>query len=170
MPLLDALHPPALPPGNSASASIEHIVPLVYYNNSYPATLLVDGANGPWFVTTTVFFDAPAAVNGMLTVSGTWPGAGSPTVVPTTLPAGNSSVSATLPAANVQLWWPNGLGGRQLYTVIVSWVPASTSNAAAPPAVTDSRRIGFRSLYLVTANDTDPASLAGSEGSGNFTM
>ena len=107
----------------------------------------------------------------MLTVSGTWPGAGAPTVVPTTLPAGNSSVSATLPAANVQLWWPNGLGARQLYTVNVSWVPAaSAAVAAAPPAVSDSRRIGFRSLYLVTANDTDPTSLAGSEGSGNFTM
>ena len=155
----------------SASASVEHIVPLVYYNNSYPTSLLVDGSNGPWYVTTTVFFAAPAAVDGTLTVTGSWPGAGAPVVISTSLPAGNSSFSATLPASDVLLWWPNGLGAQQLYPVSVSWTPApATSSSVAAPPVTDSRNIGFRSLYLVTANDANPGELVGSEGSGNFTM
>lgn len=146
--------------------SIEHVVPLVYYNASYPTALLVDGNNGPWYVDTTVHFSTPAPANGTLTVSGSWPGASSPVIIATALPAGNASVTVTLPAANVNLWWPNGLGKQAMYTVSVSWV----ASAVGSTPITDSRRVGFRTLYLVTANDADPASLLSSEGSGNFTM
>jgi len=58
------------------------------------------------------------------------------------------------------------MGPRNLYTVRVTWAPA----AVAAPAVSESRRVGFRALYLVTADDSNPASLLDSEGSGNFTM
>jgi hypothetical protein len=121
------------------------------------------------YVSTTVHFNAPATpggTNGTLVVSGSWPGAGSPVVIPTVLPGGNSTATVTLPASNVALWWPNGLGQQNLYEVTVTWTPAT--GTATP--VSDSRRIGFRSLYLVTADDSDPPSLLSSEGSGNFTM
>ena len=36
--------------------------------------------------------------------------------------------------------------------------------------LTTSRRIGFRFVALVTADDSDPAKLAGKDGSGDFTM
>jgi beta-mannosidase len=87
-------------------------------------------------------------------------------IIATALPAGNASVTVTLPAVNVDLWWPNGLGKQAMYTVSVSWV----ASAVGSTPITDSRRVGFRTLYLVTANDADPASLLSSEGSGNFTM
>ena len=50
------------------------------------------------------------------------------------------------------------------YLVNVTYTPTG----GAP--IADSRAVGFRVLSLVTANDTDPAPLAGVDGSGDFTM
>jgi hypothetical protein len=66
----------------------------------------------------------------------------------------------------VSLWWPGSLGAHPVYAVTAS---LQADGSAAPP-LTASRTVGFRALYLVTANDTDPASLAGVDGSGADTM
>ena len=64
----------------------------------------------------------------------------------------------------MRLWWPNGVaaapGSKQpLYTVSLEG-----------PGFTDTRRIGFRAIAVVTDDDADPQRLAGLGGSGNLTL
>ena len=47
---------------------------------------------------------------------------------------------------------------------------SSQLTLATGGVITVQRRIGFRALYLVTANDTDPSSSSGKDGSADFTM
>ena len=77
-------------------------------------------------------------------------------------------VTATLPvpAGSVALWWPAGLGAQALYTVSVVFAPSAPG--ATPLRL--SRTLGFRTVALVTADDSDPASLEGVWGSGNLTL
>jgi hypothetical protein len=58
------------------------------------------------------------------------------------------------------------MGRQTRYAVTASFLPATGSQQV----VSDSRLIGFRTFALVTGNDTDPSTLAGVDGSGNFTM
>jgi beta-mannosidase len=46
---------------------------------------------------------------------------------------------ATLAVAEAQLWWPRGLGGQPLYTLVAAW-------SARPAAGRRHRRIGLRTL------------------------
>lgn len=68
------------------------------------------------------------------------------------LPAGVSEVVDELDAADVQLWWPAGYGAQPLYDVDVSvqaLPPTAVAAAATPrPAITSSRRVGFRSVAI----------------------
>jgi len=68
------------------------------------------------------------------------------------VPAGESvqTLSFEVTAAQVQLWWPTGMGKQQLYELDVTFTPDSGK------AVTTQRRAGFRYFALVTGNDTDP--------------
>ena len=59
-----------------------------------------------------------------------------------------------------------GMGAHPLYTVVATWTP--TAPGGVP--VSASRSVGFRVAYLVTANDTDPSTVAGRVGSDTFTM
>jgi hypothetical protein len=80
------------------------------------------------------------------------------------------NVSFAVPAGAVELWWPNTLvqePGRRLYAVNATWTSAGASGASVAAAP---RRIGFRSLALVTADDSQPQQLAGVPGSGNLTL
>lgn len=149
----------------AGGATIAYTVPLVFYNGSYPTAPLSDGANGPWTVQTRVTFQSAAAVSGSVTVTGSWSPSASASM-PVTVPAGTSTITVTLSAANVSLWWPNGLGAQALYNVSVSFTPSGSS----VPLLFDSRRIGFRTFALVTADDSNPAALAGQDGSGSLTM
>eukprot|EP00026_Physarum_polycephalum_P002050 Phypoly_transcript_02054.p1 GENE.Phypoly_transcript_02054~~Phypoly_transcript_02054.p1 ORF type:complete len:936 (+),score=107.47 Phypoly_transcript_02054:132-2939(+) len=54
-------------------------------------------------------------------------------------------------ASEIQLWWPSELGSQPLYNVIVQLTNPSDDSTLA-----DSRRIGFRTAWLVTGNDTNP--------------
>jgi len=56
---------------------------------------------------------------------------------------------AQVSAAQVDLWWPNGLGSQPLYSVKVCL--NDTSSGAC-----SERKIGFRSVTLTTGNDEDP--------------
>jgi hypothetical protein len=120
---------------------------------------------------TTYLVGAVAGLSGMLTVAPQWSPAGAVTV-PVTLGAAGQEVSAqvsfAVPAGAVALWWPAGLSSsaRPMYALNVSFQPA----AGGLPVVAAPRRIGFRSLALVTADDSSPSALAGQVGSGNLTM
>lgn len=76
-------------------------------------------------------------------------------------------LQVTLPnASGVHLWWPLGLGAQAVYNVTASFSPSGLPSAAA----ITSRPLGFRTAYLVTANDSDPSLLAGVNGNDDFTM
>ena len=149
-----------------ASASIEAVVPHVFYNGSYPTSPLADGNHGDFTVRVKVALHAPVATTGTLSVTGGWAGATAST--PVSLPAGSTDVTLTLLATgnSVALWWPNGMGAQALYGVNVTFTPT----AAGSVPITARRRIGFRVVAIVSGNDTVPSTLAGVDGSGNFTM
>lgn len=111
------------------------------------------------------FFDVPggASVSGQLSVSAGW--LASPATRALTLPPGPSNATTTLAASNVALWWPVGLGPQAQFDVNVTF----TAAAAGAVPQTLSRRVGFKTGYLVTADDANPAALAGVDGSGNLT-
>jgi beta-mannosidase len=148
------------------AAAITHLVPLIYYNGTYPTSPLTDSTAGPWTVSVTTHFSAASASTGTLAVAGSFGQSASQQV---SLPAGNSSVTLTLavPAGAVSLWWPVGLGAQTLYSVNATFTPSAGGSAV----LTTSRSVGFRTLYLVTVNDTsDPQQYSGQDGSGDFTM
>jgi hypothetical protein len=69
--------------------------------------------------------------------------------------AGVSTVNATLPASDVQLWWPNGYGDQPLYTVSMTAEVQQHQQqyAAGESSTTNSsvrleRNIGFRTLNI----------------------
>ena len=148
-----------------AAPAITYVVPQVFLGAPgaalYPTAPLADGANGPWTVRVRAHFVSPAAISGTFSVQGSWPGAGASASARVELPAGNSSATLDLAAADVDLWWPVGLGAQSRYSVAVAFAPAP---------VTDARLVGFRAFYLVTGNDADPARLAGVDGSDSFTL
>lgn len=153
-------------PVASNGASLTAVTPLVFYKGLYPTAPLTDATNGPWMVQIRTFFSTSgsSSVTGSLSVSASW--LTTPMIVPVSLPSGASNVSVTLPAlSNVALWWPNGMGAQNLANVTIEF----TATGAAQ-AQTLTRRIGFRTGYLVTADDSNPSSLAGVDGSGNFTF
>lgn len=158
----------AAPP---ASPVLTYIVPHVFLGAPgtalYPTAPLTDEDNGPWAVRVTAHFLAPAEVSGTLTAVGDWTGLNASAAEHITLSAGNSSASLWLYAQDVSLWWPAGCGDQGLYNVTLTFTPDGSANG---PTLSSVRRIGFRSFYLVTGNDTDPASLAGVDGSGDFTV
>ena len=154
-----------------AGAAITAVKALVYYTGDYPTAPLTDATAGPWRVDVTAYLLAPAGADGAVSFVGEW-AAQSPTAVNVSLLAGIETpvtVSLVVPAGGASLWWPNTVGAagspRRLYFVNTSFTSASTGASVAAQ-----RRVAFRSLALVTADDSDPASLAGVPGSGNLTM
>lgn len=115
---------------------------------------------------------APAGSNtidGTVTVVGSW-SSGASASVGVKVAASTAVAEVVLHATaeeDIALWWPAGLGTSTLYSLTVKFCPSA---AGASPCLTTQRRIGFRAAYLVTGNDTDPSSLKGVDGSGDFTM
>ena len=67
--------------------------------------------------------------------------------------AGESALALDLQrASNVALWRPNGLGARAFYEVSVD-----------TNSITTKRRVAFRTVAVVTGDDTDPAYISKSK-------
>ena len=150
---------------SSTSAFITAVKPLVTPLFSYPTSPLASA--GAWRVDVVVYLRSHVAVSGTLTAS---PAFGAPVALPATLPGGDAevavNVSLSVAPGAVELWWPNTVAvSRPLYAINVSFAPAG---GGAPVAT--ARRVGFRTIALATADDSDPAALAGVPGSGAVTM
>ena len=150
------------------SVAITNVKVTTTYLGMYPVAPLDNASAGPWRVNVTVYVaagDFPAT--GSVVVSGSWDNR--VTSVPINVPArSNTSVMVTMDIASsvVELWWPAGSGlTRTHYAVDTRFEPSDGTAVVA-----HSRNIGFRTLALVTADDSTPAALSGVPGSGNLTM
>ena len=93
-------------------AALQHLQPRIYYNGSYPVAPLTDSTAGAWTIVARVHLVAPAAARGpcRVNISGSWGGSATKDVAAVT--QGDNIIELTLPvpAGQVSLWWPNGLG------------------------------------------------------------
>ena len=151
---------------------ITAVKPLVVYLGSYPKEPLTDARAGGWRVDVMVYLRAPAAgmptaVGGTLRVTSAW--GGELSVPVSGLAAGVETavnVSLAVKPGAIRLWWPNTVSSiRPLHAINVSF-----TSSAGEPAVVASSRVGFRTLALATADDSDPVKLAGVPSSGALTM
>jgi beta-mannosidase len=154
------------------TVAIDHLSPTILYKGMFPTSMLKDDGTHTFEVNVTTHLAAKADASGTLTVTGDWGGPQSiqSVAVPVAITAadnGTKAVSVIIEARRVKLWWPRGMGmGRPvLYNVSAQFVPSAVANTlqgyhATDTAVTASRRIGFRTAYLTTGNDTDEAWVA----------
>ena len=149
-------------------------MPLVFYQGAYPTVPLTDLEAGPWIVNTTLHVEAgPLGVpagGGAISINTTW--GGTATLPLPALAPGDAAaltLSIAVPVGAIRLWWPNGVSAphgalQPLYTL------TAAITLGGRVVVSDSRRVGFRCIAIVTDDDSDPAHLANMTGSGNFTM
>ena len=124
--------------------AVLHVVPQTFPTGEYSTTRLTDGtANFTVNTTVHVYSHAPTTIDATVSV------AGSSKLLRQAVPAGESAVSLTLDVHGPSLWWPRGHGAQSLHNLNV------TIQAATGEPVQTSRSIGFRTLALVTGNDSD---------------
>ena len=118
-----------------------HLVPRITYRGAYPTEPLADG---DFDVAVKLHIDADRPASLQVTARGNWSADASTTTV--AVAPGETALALDLPSAqNVALWRPNGLGARAFYEVSVD-----------ANSITTTRRVAFRTLAVVTGNDTDP--------------
>ena len=159
---------------------ITHVTPLIHYRGEPPTARLADGQHSGFDVRVRIHLNAAAPTAATIRVQPSWAGGGVSAVRNITLSAGDSThtVELSVEATAVRLWWPVGLMGEQaLYELLVTVtaIPPDSGggDAPAPAAVSARRRIGFRTVALVTYNDSDPkqrAAAAHASGSGQHGM
>ena len=120
-----------------------------FYMGEYPTAPLADDTHEGFELRVQLQLNATAPLSngGTLRVNASF-GAVESRIA--SVPAGSSRASIVLPAQQVRLWWPRGLGEQCLYNVTISFVPAGSSASSALVAVSTVRQVGFRSLALVT--------------------
>ena len=158
---------------------ITYVTPLIHYRGEPPTARLADGQHSGFDVRVRIHLHAAAPTAATIRVQPSWAG-GVSALKNVTLSAGGSThtVELSAEAAAVRLWWPVGLMGEQaMYELLVTVTaisPDSGGGDAPPPAtVSARRRIGFRTVALVTYNDSDPkqrAAAAHTSGSGQHGM
>lgn len=152
--------------------AIDALSPSILFNGAPPTAVLKDDGTHSFGVNVTVHLAAKGAASGRLEVTGTWPAAATKSV-PVKMAAasgGTMAVSVVLEASGVKLWWPRGMGDNQtMYTVSARFVSVGAADGSDASSTTKSeRRIGFRTAYLTTGNDTDSAWVAANaQGNGN---
>jgi hypothetical protein len=164
-----------------ASAAITAVTTETFYSGDYPTAPLTDATHAGFELRLTVQLRAATrllAGSTMLSASASF---GNASQTLSAVPAGVSDMTLTLvvPAGGARLWWPAGLGAQALYNVTIELTSATdtvnTGDTAAvvPAGVRTTRQVGFRSIALVTSNDTNPTVRAASathDGSGGATM
>jgi hypothetical protein len=133
------------------TVAIAHMVPTTFYRGDDPSLPLTDGQHSGFLVMVKVFVLAKAAGTVTVTVEGGW-GATNHTRVQVSVGENAVVVELLATAAQVDLWWPNGVGRQPLYNV-----SASVGNGNATAAAAATRRIGFRTFALVTGANTQPS-------------
>jgi len=137
-------------------AAIVDTVVRTYYSGPFQNTAFQAGQFSPFEVEVTLFTYYPlsaALSNIALQISPSWM---TQPALKTSIqiPSGYNKIviprfNAT--ASQIQLWWPSGYGKQPLYNVVVQLTNPSDNSQLA-----DTRRIGFRTAWLVTGNDTNP--------------
>lgn len=85
--------------------------------------------------------DSVSAIEGACRLTVTAPDGGvSVHTIPCTIPAGQGTVTVSVPVENPALWWPNGYGEHPLYTVQAELLDGDTVMAA------ETDRMGFRDI------------------------
>ena len=144
--------------------AVTHQVCHTYYRGDFPTKPLADGDHGGFDVAVRVYLWAPRSGKVRLAVSGSWSASAAKTVT-VDLEKGDSNITVTLQAdaSDIELWWPAGSGltgtyGARptLYSVSVVLTDPEQSVTGATTAVKSTRKVGFRTVALVTGNDTDP--------------
>ena len=120
---------------------VTHLVPRITYRGAYPTEPLADG---DFDVAVKVYIDADRPASLQVTAKGNWSADASTTTV--AVAPGETALSLSLQrASGVALWRPNGLGARAFYEV-----------AVAANNIKTKRRVAFRTVAVVTGDDTDP--------------
>lgn len=149
------------------TVALQHLQPRIYYNGSYPTAPLTDTTAGAWTVVARVHLVVPQPTNGTVAIMGSWGGSVTRAVALQGDKNGDDVVELTLqvPAGQVSLWWPNGLGEQPLYNLTAT-VSIHSPNSTAVTTLVVNRRVGFRFVALVTADDSEPGDISGVDGSG----
>ncbi len=123
---------------------VMHRVPQITYRGAYPTEPLADGAAAFFDVAVKLHIDADRPASLQVTATGNW--SADATKMIFDIAAGESALALSLQrASNVALWRPNGLGARAFYEVAVE-----------TNSIVTTRRVAFRTVAVVTGNDTDP--------------
>ena len=160
----------AYPPEQPAPpAVITAVGTEVLYKGVYPAAPLTDATKGDFEVRVRVHVNSHTAWYGGVQVTGSWSSSAVAFALLTpdaSVPAGTSNFTVIVAAqsTDIALWWPVGLGDRPFYNISASLVSKGEAedamNATEVSGASTVRRIGFRTLAIVTGNDTDPAWVA----------
>ncbi|GKY98403.1 hypothetical protein MPSEU_000797800 [Mayamaea pseudoterrestris] len=140
-------------------ALLTHIVPKIYYQGEFPDAPMWSGPQGDFVVSVHVFVKIldPTALHRYSIVL-TSDLLNEPIVTPLSLFDGEKLIiNMTATKHQVDLWWPNGLGNQHLYKLEIALNDGSCYHEGHCQSM--GQRIGFRTIALVTANDTDPSVL-----------
>lgn len=163
--------------------SMRAMVTHVFYNGAYPTTPLTDATASGWTVNVTAHvvagpkgtpagggtFSATIAGLDVAAVTGTLGKSLGPNEV------SKITLSLNVPAGMVRLWWPNGVaaarGAKQpLYTISLSYHTKNAGKDKDKAVFVTSKKIGFRTLAVVTSDDSKPDRIANLSGSGSLTL
>ncbi len=138
------------------SLLIEYVTPKIVFQDEYPTEPLLNKKANFDISTLIYLHNISRATTGELVVIGNWQNGKRKQIIKVDPTLGSSQiVEANLTATNLpssSLWWPNGYGKQQLFSLNISYFNSDTDNV---PSISTIVPIAFRYAVLVTGNDTD---------------